>query len=77
MASTFCIIGFKDYVIVDKQLYRKSFKVRMKNGNFQYRRQRLIEKTNNNGIEGYILTRNGKRQFYSLERLRHKLKKLS
>jgi len=48
----------------------------MSNGNWQYRKRRKINKTNNNGIDGYMLIKDNesKVKFYSLERLRHRLK---
>ena len=66
LASTYFISGFNDYVIEDKILYRKAYKIKMSNGNFQYRQKRKIERIFNNGIEGYMLSKNGKRKFKTI-----------
>jgi len=76
MPIIYLISGFSEYYIKNKIMYRKSYKVKMSNGNWQYRAERIITRTNNNGIIGYILTRNNKRKFYSIERLRHRLKRI-
>ena len=77
MSVTYTITGFKDYIIIDKIMYRKSYKVKLKdNRKWQYREQREIKKTNNNGTLGFILVKNKSRKFYSLKFLRTKLKRL-
>ncbi len=75
MQSIYLISGFSQYFFKDKELYRKEYTVKMSNKNYQYRAERKIKRSFNNGIEGYILHRNGKRKFYSLTRLKHRLKK--
>lgn len=77
MELIYSISGFSNYLIRNKILYRKSYKVRMRNNNWQYRAERKINRVKNNGIEGYILYKDNKRKFYSLERLRHRLIKNS
>ena len=75
--STYKISGFNEYEIVDKILYRKAYKTRSVSCVWQYRKRRIIARIFNNGIEGYKLEKNGKRKFYSLEHLRHKLIKIT
>ena len=66
MPITYTITGFKNYIIINKIMYRKSYKVRLKdNRKWQYREQREIKKTNNNGTLGFILVKNKSRKFYS------------
>jgi hypothetical protein len=74
MQLTYRLIGFNDYIIKDKILYKKSYICKSKLCELQFRKERKIKRIFNNGIEGYILTRNGKRKFYSLKRLKHRLK---
>lgn len=71
---TYIIIGFPNYTIKDKILYRKSFVIKTKDCNYQYRDERKIKRTVKDGSEGYFLVKNNKRKFYSLKKLRHKLK---
>lgn len=71
MPITYTISGFKDYIIIDKILYRLSYVTKSKSCKFQYRQKREIKRTFKDGAEGYFL--NGK--FHSLKKLRHKLKK--
>lgn len=73
MDVIFYISGFSEYFFKNKELYRKSYIVKMKNKNLQFRGERKINRSYNNSIEGYILYREGKRKFYSLERLRHRI----
>lgn len=73
MAKSYNIKGFPEYEIVEKILYRKSYKTKSKTTKWQYRNKRVIQKTINNGIEGYILVKNKKRKWYSLSNLRTKL----
>lgn len=67
----YIIQGFNDYIIKDKILYRKSHKVEHSRFKFAYFCEREIKITIKDGAEGYFL--NGK--FYSLKKLRHRLKK--
>jgi hypothetical protein len=73
MAATYCIIGFKDYVIIDKILYRRAYKIKDSKCLFKYLSQRKIKQTQKDNQIGYFLVKNGKRKFYSLKKLRHKL----
>ena len=58
-------------------MYRKAYKVKLKDGRkWQYRNQRKIKQTDNNGTLGFILVKNKSRKFYSLKFLRTKLKRL-
>jgi len=77
MNITFIISGFKNYIIINKIMYRKPYKVRLNDKRkWQYRNKREIKKVYNNGIEGYMLVKNKKRKFYSLNFLRRKLKRV-
>ncbi len=73
MSKLFKIKGFPEYEIIDKILYRKAFKTKSKLTKWQYRDKRIINITLNNGIKGYILVKNGKRNWYSLTNLKLKL----
>jgi len=73
MTQTYKIKGFPEYEIIEKQLFRKSYKTKSQTSTFQYRQKRAINITINNGIKGYILVKNKKRKWYSLENLRKKL----
>ena len=79
MPTIYNISGFSQYEIIDRVMYRKAYKVKMVNGNWQYRQRRIIKQTSNNGIQGYMLVKDGqnKVKFFSCERLRHRLKKVS
>ena len=70
------LIGFKNYIIKDKILYRLSYIVKDKKVKFKYISERQIKRTYKNNVEGYYLVRNGKRKFYPLKKLKHRLKKL-
>lgn len=76
MCETYVIKGFTEYEIVDKVLYRKEYRTESVSCKFQYRAKRKIGKTLNNKIEGYILVKNKKRKWYSLNRLRKLLVKI-
>lgn len=78
MPVTYTMQGFSKYEFIDKILYRKDYKVKMKNGNWQYRQRRMINKTKNNGIPGYMLVKDGqnKAKFFSCERLIHRIRKI-
>lgn len=71
----FDLVGFKNYIIKDKIMYRKAHKVKDKLCKFRYISERKIKIVKENDIEGYYLVRNGKRKFYSLVKLRHRLKR--
>ena len=77
MAATFLLSGFKDYYFENKILFRKSYKTKSISCKWQYRGKREIKQAEKNGIKGYWLTRNGKRKFYSLLSLKHRLVKCS
>jgi hypothetical protein len=73
MAIIYSLIGFKQYIIIDKIMYRLPYITKSKSCQFQYRNKRKINRTIKQGIEGYYLIRNSKRKFYSLKKLKHKL----
>lgn len=75
MPIIYKLIGFNDYLIIDKILYRLEFKTKSKSCLFQYRNRRKINRTFKQNIEGYYLVRNGIRKFYPLKKLKHRLKK--
>jgi len=77
MVVKYRIKGFSEYLFIDKKLYRNEYEVKMKNGNIQYRDKREIKQTNNNGVKGFILVKNGSRKFYGLNRLKYKLIKIN
>ena len=74
MSIIFTISGFCNYYIKDKILYRKAYKAKSKSCMWQYREERKINRAIKGGIEGYFLVKNGKRKFYSLKKLKHRLK---
>lgn len=74
MGLIYLISGFSNYYIKDRVLYRKAYKTPSKTYKWQFRQEREISKTFNNSIEGYMLEKDGKRKFYSLQSLRHRLK---
>ena len=77
MPITYTISGFRNYIIIDKIMYRKAYKVKLKDARkWQYRNKREIKQVDNNGTLGYILVKNKVRKFYSLKFLRTKLKRL-
>jgi hypothetical protein len=77
MPVIYSLIGFSQYIIIDKIMYRKPYKIQMKNGNWQFRAQREIERIENNGSLGYKLIKDNqtKVKFYSLKSLKHRVKK--
>ena len=77
MDAKYSLIGFKEYYIKDKILYRKSYKVKDKLCLFKYISEREIKRTIKDGQVGYYLVKNGKRKFYSLKKLKHRIKKTS
>ena len=77
MAAIYTLIGFNDYIIKDKILYRKARVIKSKSCVFQYRNERKIKISIKNGNNGYYLERNGKTKFYPLKKLRHRLKKIA
>lgn len=70
----FNLIGFDNYIIKDKILYKKSCKIKDNLCKFKYLSEREIKRSFKNGKEGYYLVRNEKRKFYPLSKLRHRLK---
>ena len=76
MPVKYTIIGFSNYIIIDKVLYRETYKTKSKSCVWQYRNKREIKRTFNKGVEGYVLVKNKTRKFYSLKKLQHKLKKI-
>lgn len=74
MAVTYSIIEFKEYIIIDKILYRISYKTKSELCKWQYRKQRKINRSTKDNKQGYWLVKHKKRKFYSLEKLRHRLK---
>jgi len=76
MAAMYLIKGFSEYYFKEKVLFRKSYKTKSKTCKWQYRAEREIKQTFNNKTAGYLLVKNKKRKFYSLNYLRNKLKKV-
>lgn len=74
MSTTYRLIGFKDYLVIDKIMYRISYKTKSVSCKWQYRSKRKINRTFKDGKEGYLLVKNDKRKFYSLKSLKHRLK---
>lgn len=72
--SYYKLIGFDNYIIIDKIMYRILYITKSKSCKLQYRNKRKINRTVKQGIEGYYLVKNGNRKFYSLKKLRHRLK---
>ena len=70
----FALIGFNNYIIKDKIMYRKAHKVKDRLCKFKYIGEREIKISIKNNVKGYYLIYNRKRKFYSLTKLRHKLK---
>lgn len=73
---TYIIIGFSNYIIENKQLFRISYKTKSKSCKWQYREKRKIKITEKDGCIGYFLVKNNTSKFYPLSKLKHKLKKL-
>jgi GR25 family glycosyltransferase involved in LPS biosynthesis len=71
---TYILIGFNNYIIKDKILYRDAYRIRDKLCKFKHISEREIKRSYKDGVEGYYLTKKGKRKFYSLKKLKHKLK---
>jgi len=62
MTVTYSIAGFNNYIIINKIMYRKAYKVKLKDGRkWQYRNRRKIKQTDNNGTLGFILVKNKSR----------------
>ena len=74
MPTIYTISGFNAYIIKDKVLYRKAYKTKSTSCVFQYRNEREIKRVFKNGNEGYFLVKNGLSKFYSLKKLKHRLK---
>ncbi len=72
----FKLIGFENYIIKDKILYRKEYKIKDKKVKFKYISERKIKRVLKDGIDGYFLVRGKNRKFYSLKKLRHRLKRV-
>jgi len=68
----FKLIGFENYIVKNKVMYRKSFITKDKLCKFKYISEREIKQTFKNGNKGYYL--NGK--FHSLKKLKHRLKRV-
>lgn len=77
MNVIYVIKGFPEYEFRNKTLYRKPYKTKSKTTKWQYRDERMIKQVLNNGVKGYMLYKNGKRSFYSLNQLKNKLKKVN
>ena len=73
---TFKLIGFKNYIIKDKIMYRNAYKTKDKLCKWKYISEREIKISFKNGIYGYYLVKNGKTKFYPLTKLRHRLKRV-
>lgn len=70
------LIGFENYIIKNKIMYRKAYKTKDKLCKFKYIQERKINRTFKNDVEGYFLVRNNKRKFFSLNSLKHRLKRV-
>ena len=70
------LIGFENYIIRDKIMYRKAFKTKDKLCKWKYIGEREIKISCKNGIEGYYLVKNKKTRFYPFKKLRHRLRKI-
>ena len=68
------LIGYPQYYIKDKILYRKSYKSKHVLHILHYFEEREIKRTFKDGIEGYYLVKNNIRKFHSLKSLKHRLK---
>ena len=77
MATIYSLIGFSQYIIKDKILYRKSYKTFSKSCKWQYREERKINIIENKGVKGYKLIKDNdkKLKFHPLTKLKHRLKK--
>ena len=73
MDAIYIIKGFQEYEFRNKILYRKSYRTKSISTKWQYRGERIINQISNNGVKGYLLTKNRKRSFYSLTQLKTKL----
>lgn len=74
--NIFKLIGFENYIIKDKIMYRKAYKTKDKLCKFKYIEEREIKRSFKNGVEGYYLIYNRKRKFYPLTKLKHRLKRV-
>jgi len=77
MPTTYSIIGFSDYIIENKIMYRKAYVAKSVSCKFQYRDKREIKGCIKDGVEGYYLKKGKTKRFYSLKSLRYRLKKVS
>ena len=68
--TIYILIGYKNYEIRNKKLFRKPHKVKHSRFKWQYFTEREIKITTKDNQKGYFL--NGK--FHSLKALRHRLK---
>jgi hypothetical protein len=71
------LIGFENYIIKDKIMYRKAHKIKDKLCKFKYISEREIKRSKKNNVEGYYLVKNRKSKFYPLTKLRHRLNKIN
>lgn len=74
MAIMYSLIGFNQYLIIDKILYREAYKVKCKLYKWKYYKQRKIKICIKDNQKGYYLCKNNKLKFYSLQKLKHRLK---
>jgi hypothetical protein len=72
--KVFKLIGFENYIIKDKILYKKSSVKKDKLCKFKYIEEREIKRTFKDTVEGYYLVKNNKSKFYTLTKLKHRLK---
>jgi len=70
------LIGFENYIIKDKIMYRKAFVTKDKLCKLKYLSERQIKISIKNNVKGYYLAKDNKTKFYSLRILRHRLKKI-
>lgn len=72
----FKLIGFNNYIIKDKIVYRKAHRVKDELYKFKYIGEREIKISVKNNVKGYYLVYKRKRKFYPLTKLKHRLKRV-
>lgn len=69
----FKLIGFDNYIIKDKIMYRKAHKIKDFRCKFRYISDLKIKRSFKNNQIGYYLVKNNTRKFHSLKKLKHRL----
>ena len=73
--KSYTIPYFPQYIIKYKKLFRKPYKVKLKdNRKWQYRAEREIKKVTKGNTLGYWLVKNNKRHFVSCKKLKEIVK---